>query len=276
MRRSHSRWRSALFVNVKSRLRTLLLAVGALALTGALLNRVWPTAPTTSARSGTLSASPGAGALVGWLGGFRALAADFLWIRMYAGWEQRDLPGTQTWLRAVVAVDPRPLYFWLNGARILAYDLPVWRIEAEGGYEVVPETRRRVIEIEHARLALAQIAAARRVQAETIPLWIEQAHIELNKLGDVAAAADSYRRAWEEKGGPYYAARIYAELLKRQGRHAEAYAWLRALYPQLPPDDEAADAPLVLARIRELERTLRIAPEQAFRPEVAMPVGRSL
>jgi hypothetical protein len=49
------------------------------------------------------------------------------------------------------------------------------------------------------------------------------------------------------------------------------------LYPQLPRDDEAADAPLVLTRIRELERTLRMAPEQAFRPEApAVPVGRSL
>jgi hypothetical protein len=268
-----SHWRSALFENVKSRLRTLLIAIGALALTGALLERARLADPATTAQRGTLSSSPGAGALMGWLGGFRALAADFLWIRMYAGWEQRDLPGTQTLLRAVVAVDPRPLYFWLNGARILAYDLPVWRIDAEGGYDAVPETRRRMIEIEHARLALAQIAAARRVQSDAIALWIEQAHIELNKLGDIAAAAASYRRAWEEKGGPYYAARIYAELLKREGLNSEAYAWLCALYPQLPRDDEAADAPLVLARIRELERTLRVAPEQIFRPELAVTVG---
>jgi hypothetical protein len=122
-----------------------------------------------------------------------------------------------------------------------------------------------------------KVRVERHVQSDTIALWIEQAHIELNKLGDVGAAAASYRRAWEEKGGPYYAARIYAELLKRQGRNAEAYAWLCALHPQLPRDDEAADAPLVLTRIRELERTLRVSPEQAFRPEApAVPVGRSL
>jgi hypothetical protein len=212
-----------------------------------------------------LKSSSGAAALFGWLGGFRALAADFLWLRMYAGWEERDLPGTQTLIRAVVAVDPRPSYFWLNGARILAYDLPVWRIAAEGGYDAVKAERRQVIEAEQARLALRHLEAARRAQADPVALWIEQANIELNKLGDVAAAAASFRRAWESPGGPYFAARIYGELLKRQGQNAAAYAWLCDLHPKLPPDDEAADAPLVLARIRELERVLAISPAAVYR-----------
>lgn len=209
--------------------------------------------------------SPGAGALFGWLGGFKALAADFLWLRMYAGWEERDLPGTQTLIRAVVAVDPRPVYFWLNGARILAYDLPAWRIASEGGYEIISATRRRGIELEHARMAIRHLEAARRVQAGQASLWIEQANIELNKLGDLAAAAASYRRAWEEPRGPYYAARIYGELLRRQGKNEEAYAWLKALYPQLPAEDEAADAPLVWSRLQALEKVLAVPPERAFR-----------
>lgn len=243
------------------------MVVGALALAGAGLTSALGLRPGGRADSeaSQLRASPGAGALFGWLGGFRALAADFLWLRLYAGWEERDLPGTQTLIRAVVAVDPRPMYFWLNGARILAYDLPVWRIAAEGGYDLVTAERRKVIEAEHARLALRHLESARRVQADQAPLWIEQANIELNKLGDVAAAAASYRRAWESPGGPYYAARIYAELLKRQGRKAEAYGWLCELHRKLPRDDEAADAPLVLVRIRELEAILSIAPADSYR-----------
>lgn len=213
-----------------------------------------------------LGAAPGAGALFGWLGGFRALAADFLWLRVFVGWQDRDLPGTQTLIRAVVAVDPRPIYFWLNGARILAYDLPAWRIAAEGGYEAVSPARRRMIEGEHAHIALRHIEAARKVQRDQAALWVEQANIELNKLGDMAAAAASYRRAWESPGGPYYAARIYAELLRKQGKNAEAYAWLRDLHAKLPADDEAADAPLVLARIRELETTLAVPADGIYRP----------
>ena len=242
-------------------------ALVVLAAAGAGLNLlVAPPSDRANLRPAELTASPGAGALFGWLGGFRALAADLLWVRMYAGWVERDLPGTQTLLKAVVAVDPRPVYFWLNGARILAYDLPVWRIAAEGGYKTVSAARQKAIEREHAELGLRQLAAARRVQTAQAALWVEQANIELNKLGDVAAAAASYRRAWEQPGGPYYAARIYAELLRLQGKNAEAYAWLRALHPQLPADDEAADAPLVLARIRELERTLAVPAAESYRP----------
>ena len=114
--------------------------------------------------------------------------------------------------------------------------------------------------------ASVALAAARRVQTAQAALWVEQANIELNKLGDVAAAAASYRRAWEQPGGPYYAARIYAELLRLQGKNAEAYAWLRALHPQLPADDEAAVAPLVLSSIRELERTLAVPAAESYRP----------
>ena len=252
---------------MKSRLGQLALVVAVLAAAGAGLNAVVGPRPDerTLPHVEALKTSPGAGALFGWLGGFRALAADFLWLRMYAGWEERDLPGTETLIRAVVAVDPRPVYFWLNGARILAYDVPVWRITAEGGFDAVKGERRKAIETEHAWLALRHLAAARRVQADPVALWIEQANIELNKLGDVAAAAASYRRAWEAPDGPYFAARIYAELLKRQGRNVEAYAWLRELHAKLPRDDEAADAPLVLARIRELEQVLGVAPAAVYR-----------
>jgi len=251
---------------VKSRWRIFATVIVVSAVGGAILSGlVVPQQASREEGGARLRESPGAGALFGWLGGFRALAADLLWLRMYAAWERRDLPGTQTLIRAVVAVDPRPAYFWINGARILAYDQPVWRIEAEGGYEAVSAERRRVIEVEQARLALRLLEEARGLHASAAAMWTEQANIELNKLGDLAAAAASFRRAWEQPAGPYYAARIHGELLRRMGRHREAYDWLCSLYPKLPPDDEAADAPLVLARIRELERVLALPPAATFR-----------
>jgi hypothetical protein len=256
-----------LFGNVKSRWFTFAVVVGGLALGGEALNlAVKPGRGRVEEKQAAPTIAPGAGALFGWMGGFRALAADFLWLKLYTVWEDRDLPGTQTLIKAVVAIDPRPIYFWLNGARMLAYDLPAWRIAAEGGYDKISPARRHMIEVEHAELALRQLAAARLVQGEQSALWLEQANIELNKLGDVAAAAVSYRRAWEQPNGPYYAARIYAEMLRKQGKNAEAYAWLKDLYAKLPAGDEAADAPLVLARIRELEKTLGVAAQDIYRP----------
>ena len=65
---------------------------------------------------------------------------------------------------------------------------------------------------------------------------------------------------------PYYAARIYAELLRRLGRPRDAYVWLRHLHATLPPDDEAAMPGVVLQRIRDLEGVLAIPPGERYAP----------
>ncbi len=206
----------------------------------------------------------GQGVTLALLGGFRALVADGAWIQMYAQWEKRDLPGAETLIRSVGAIDPRPVYFWLNGARIIAYDFPAWRIEAAGGYDAVAPAVQRRVSHEQARAALRQIATAMVFHPESPELWTERANIELNRLGDLAAAAESYRRAWEMPGGPYYAARLHAEVLRRAGRKADALAWLTKLHPTLPGGDPAAGAGVVLERIRDLERELAVPAGLAY------------
>ena len=120
----------------------------------------------------------------------------------------------------------------------------------------------------HALLAegAAHLALAQRYHPQSVELWVERANIELTRLHDFEAAAGSYRRAWEAPRGPYYAARLHAEMLRRAGKPAEALAWLVQLHPQLPPADDAAAADLVLARIRELERQLGVPAARAYRP----------
>ena len=149
--------------------------------------------------------------------------ADALWLRMYVLWERRDLPGTQSFIQLVTAIDPRPLYFWLNGARILANDLAAWRVEAAGGYEAVGPAMEARVNREQGTLALAHLGAAGAFHPASADVWIERANIELYRLRDLAAAAESYRRAWEQPRAPYYAARLHAELLRRlAGRPPEA------------------------------------------------------
>jgi hypothetical protein len=212
----------------------------------------------------------GQGVLLALLGGFRALVADALWIRLYAGWERREIAGTDVLVRLVTTVDPRPAYFWLNGARILAYDMAAWRMLEAGGEGARAEAGRRRIEHEQAWAALAHLDAALPFHAGNPELWIERANIALNRLQDLDTAAESYRRAWELPGGPYYAARLHAEVLRRAGRRAEALAWLIRLHPELPPGEEAAAAGLVLERIRQLERELSVPAASIYR---ASPPG---
>ena len=244
-----------------------------LALTGGVLRWIerplWAEvrAEQPALRLDSIGAAAGQGVTLGLLGGFRAIVADFTWLRMFVIWEQRDLPATESLLRLATAVDPRPIYFWTNGARIVAFDMTAWRIEAGGGYDAVSAAQQERIGAEQARLALGLLDRGMAFHPSDPTLWTERAGIELNRLHDTAAAAASYRRAWELPGGPVYAARLHAELLKRLGRKAEALAWLVNLHPQLPPDDEGTA--VVLGRIRDLERELGIPLMQTYQPRTA-------
>ena len=271
--------RSSVFANVKSRLLAIFVTLGGLALTGAALR--WMEAPLWAAlraeqpalRLGSAGAAAGQGVTLGLLGGFRAIVADFTWLRLHVIWEQRDLAATDTLLRLVTTIDPRPLYFWVNGARIIAFDMTAWRIAEAGGHEVLPAVQRDRLGAEQARLAIRLLEEAMTFHPGNAALWIERANIELNRLRDSAAAAESYRKAWEQPGAPTYAARLHAELLRRLGRKAEALVWLTRLHPQLPPEEEGTE--LVLSRIRDLERELGVPVMQTYRPAASVPSGQS-
>lgn len=255
---------------MRSRLLTLLGVGAVLVVAGAGLQAgIGPTWRDLRAKQPALrleaAAAAGQGLTLALLGGFRALVADVAWIRMFALWERRDLPGTETLLRFVTTIDPRPLVFWLNGARIVAYDFPVWRIEAAGGFDAVSADAQRRVQHEQAGAGLRIVAAAMAYHPASPELWIERANIELNRLGDLAAAAESYRRAWELPRAPYFVARLHAEVLRRAGRKAEALAWLVRLHPTLPAGDDGAAADVVLSRIRELERELGVPAARAYR-----------
>ncbi len=262
-------WRAGSFTGVKSRVAIWGLVLGGLALAGLLLRPLGnAAAPSDRLAPGvaTTSMSAAQGLTLGVLGGFRGIVADFVWLRAYVVWEQRDAPKTETLLNLATTIDPRPVYFWLNGARMLAYDLPGWRVAAAGGYDAVPAAWQRRIITEQAQLALTFLERGRAQHPQDAAFWIERANIELNRLHDRAAAAESYRRAWSLPGAPYYAARLHAQLLWQLGRRAEAYAWLTRLHPALPAHDESTAANLVLARIRTLERELKIPADRAYRP----------
>lgn len=219
-----------------------------------------------SLRLESLKDALGQGVTVGLLGGFRAIVADLFWIRTNAIWEKNDLPGTQTSIKLVTAIDPRPLYFWLNGSRMIAYDMPNWRIDKEGGYDKVSDFRKRRFEEEQSAIAIKYLEGALGFHPENPLLILEIGNIHLNRLKDVETASRYYLRASKLPDAPYYAARIYAELLRRLDRKQEAYEFLKKLYPTLPKDDASAQASVVLDRIHELEGELQVPELQRYHP----------
>ncbi|MEN9402268.1 MAG: hypothetical protein RL091_971 [Verrucomicrobiota bacterium] len=195
-----------------------------------------------------LAALAGSGGSLAVLGGMRSAVASGFWLRANLAWESRDAAETTALLYLTVAADERPLSFWLNGARMLAYDLPEWRIEPGS-----PAAWQERIRTEHAAVALAFLHRGEEWRGPAPEFTMEMATIRLRVLGDQEGAARLYRQAAEQPGAPYYAARIHGELLRGLGRPAEALAWLRQILPGLPEDDPAARRDVVEQRIKELE-----------------------
>lgn len=213
-----------------------------------------------------LEGALGQGIVVGVLGGFRAILADFLWIRLNGIWERKERPKMGPMIRLVTRLDPRPDFFWINGARMLAYDVPNWRIRAEGGYDAVPPERQQEIDREQAEQAFRLLESAREFHPENPRMYLEVGQIYLHRLDNVEKAAEWFGKAKDKPGAPYFVARIYAELLRRQDKDGEAYQFLRDLHPTLPAGNPAARKEVVLDRIRTLEETLDIPPEERYRP----------
>ena len=210
----------------------------------------------------------GQGLVIGVLGGFRAIIADFLWIRTNTAWENRDRVKLDAMIRLVTTIDPRADFFWINGARMIAYDVPNWRIKEEGGYFKAPESRQQQINREQAEQAFALLKIARKFHPEKAKYYLEYGQIYMNRLKDNLKAAEWFLLASQKQDAPYYAARIYAELLRREGKNKEAYEFLKKLYRELP-DEPLAQKPVILDRIREVELTLKVPVWHRFKLDSA-------
>jgi len=212
-----------------------------------------------------IEGSLGQGLVIGVLGGFRAIMADFLWIRTNTIWERKDRAKLDAMVRLVTTIDPRPEFFWINGSRMIAYDVPNWRIREEGGYDVVPEARQQAIDLDQSTQAFDLIDQALGFHPDLAKLYLEKGQIYLNRLKDDANAAKWFLKASQQEDAPYFAARIHAELLRKQGLHQEAYDFLKNLHNELP-NIPFAQKGIILERVRELENTLKIPFWERFQP----------
>ncbi len=233
-------------------------------LLGVFLTGVSANGPGGRALSATATA-PVTPAAMAWelLGGLRTLGANVAWLRMHTAWTERDPPATLGWLRMAMAMNPQSLYFLVNGARILAYDVPVWRLSGLPA----PEGVVAYVHREHAALALKLLEEGAAWHAENPHWWIERGNVALNAAHDLNTAAGCYRSAAELPGAPFYAARIHADLLLRLGRPAEAHTWLCHVHRSLPANNPAAQSGRILRKIRDLEAQLQLPAAQFYEPK---------
>lgn len=154
--------------------------------------------PAAAARRGPAALGPLSG-------GLGVLAADWLWLETNVAWERRDAAETRQLVQRTVTADPQSVYFWLNGARMLAYDLPAWRCEGEP--DAPAEVRRRWRQAGAAE-AVAFLERGLAWHEHSASLYLELANLSYYAQNDRRRAAAYYRRAAACPDAPAYAARL--------------------------------------------------------------------
>ena len=218
-----------------------------------------PLVPDAGTRSASqslagLSGNLGQGITLAALGGYRNVAANFVWISMYGEWQYRRKSSVLEKMELALTLNPDSLYFWIDGARMIANDMPVWRLGDEQMERLFDEGDGEGVAIreEYARQALRFLDQAPDSLDERYEIHLERGSIYWRRLNDLKGAIETFEDALETPDPPFFLSRVYAELLYRDGRIADACQYLKRHYESLPDGEVSALKPLVAARIAEL------------------------
>ena len=212
----------------------------------------------------------GQGLVLGLLGGFRTIIADFVWITGYTDWEKRIRPQTEAMVNLTTLLDPQSVYFWSDGARIIGKDIPAWRVEAAEKAGTLTPAAELAIRREQGNRAQSLLDRGLANHPQNPTLLLDKAMIYDINMHQLADSLEYYREAAAAPGAPYYLARVYAEKLATAGHEREAYDYLRHLYPALPPKVAAAAKGIVWERLREMENDLQLPAAERL-PEADAP-----
>lgn len=187
--------------------------------------------------------------LIGTLGGLRALAADFLWLRANYHWQEKNHGLTETTARAVTRLQPDFPYFWIETARMIVYDMPVWRF---GRDKRAPDSVERRIRREQAERGLALLEEAAGFLPDSAAIPAEQARIHWTVLDQPEKAQEKYREAYRKPDGRALHARLRAVILMDLGRRQEALEWLEDVLAGMNPEEDPGQYRLMASYLEGL------------------------
>ena len=182
-----------------------------------------------------LGAASGKGLLFGVLGGYRTLAADFVWLKGYVDWEKKDMAGCVSAIELATAIDPDMILFWTQGASIIAFDTPHWLAEKAN---MRGENALAVFKHRQGKIALKLLDEALAMFPDNRELLIQKGQIAIG-IGDFKTAESCFARLAQDPDASVYVLRIYASLLAKSGKFSESIKTLERVL-----NGEPADSPI--------------------------------
>ncbi|MDQ8185220.1 tetratricopeptide repeat protein [Pelagicoccus sp. SDUM812002] len=204
----------------------------------------------------SLSVGLGQGITLAALGGYRNIAANLVWVSMYGDWRYRLKSEVAQKMMLAVSLNPDSIYFWIDGSRILANDMPVWQVGDELMNTLFTTPEGLEIRKKYGEQALAFLDKAPERLSQEVPILVEKAAISWRRLEDFDRALAYFKQAVAIESVPNHICRVYAEVLVKNGQVREAYEYLKSHYATLSDDDHTALKPFVSKRIEELKGKL--------------------
>jgi hypothetical protein len=210
--------------------------------------------------------SLGQGLTLAALGGFRGLAANFVWISLTTSWENQQWTRVRALAEFAVLLQPRVLFFWENGAWHLAWNASV----AAENYNEAEKTPGQRARESRQWIEAGKNMLERGIRAipEKPQLYMRLGELHQQRLQDYATAAQYYRLAASRPGAPTFAERFVGYMLERADQKQEAYDYWVSLWRSSPEHPPATPRqwPKIAQQIRQLENELNIPADKRIFP----------
>ena len=214
----------------------------------------------------TLRDQVGQGAMIGLLGGFRGVVADFAWLTANAGFQDKQWYKVKNMAELATTLQPRFVPFWDLGGWHMAWNASV---DARLNSAKEPNELRR-LKMERFWIDEGNHFYQRGLEAnpESHVLWSSLARLHQQKYEDPAAAADYYYEAAQRADAPVYLERFPAIMWEEAGQDARALEHWKMLWERNKdhPDDKWRALDKIEEHIRKLEEKLAVPPEKRIFP----------
>jgi hypothetical protein len=200
------------------------------------------------------------------LGGFRAAVADGLWIQAHMDWTRTEWGKMLLLFNEVTALQPRNIMFWDSSAWHMAYNASAAAIQDTSQPRMALRLKHQ-----HEYFLIGKDLLERGIQnnPDKYKLYESLANVLRDKLQDHCGAAVQYAKASNFPDSPGYEERFAAyELSHCPGHEREAYNQLLRLYRM----GQKEWLPTLLSRLKSLQETLNIPPDQRINiPDNQLP-----
>ncbi len=180
-----------------------------------------------SIQSQSLKASIDKGFLFGMLGGYRSLISDFVWIKAYTDWEEKNIAGCLSAIELATSIDPYMITFWTQGSAIIAFDTPHWILEK------LPPARRNdnvlnMYKRKQGKMAIELIDKALAMFPNNEELLRQKGQIAIG-IANFKLAEECFAKLSSVPDPTVYARRIYASILVKNGKPQKAIKVLESV-----------------------------------------------